>query len=611
MDVQDILAYFERTTEQFLSKDEFTAKLRSGKQLRIKYGVDVKTPTLHIGHAVNLWLIRRLQDAGHRVVIVFADFTSRVGDLDGRLETISDIPPKEVEKNIQEIIRQAKMILRFDDPKLIEIRRNSEWYGQMGIQDIMNLFSLVTHAKLISRDTFQMQMAQGKEIYINELLYPVLQGYDSHMVRSDITIVGSDQLFNESIGRLLQEKHKRKPQTLMTTVMTPGIDGRSKQSQRRDNDIALSHSPRDKFGRVMSIPDTLIEEYFRVYTEVPLEKIGVIRKLLAENPRDAKIELATAIVARYHGPDIAQAERDWFDSTISKGYIPEDLPALILTTDHMDTLDLVVLARPKKSRSDTRRLIQQGGVELNGRKLRNPGQELYLKNNDTLQAGRRNWFRIRVEKLPKFETARLSIVPMRLTDINRVASRIPQADISKYIVRFGNAKKKTAQATTEAFKKILLHPEPRDEWMWMITSKADPENVIGVAYLRGDTEKGLQNIWLDPGVVDEAGIVDEIMLELSEYTLSRLDPKGEVFKNAFAYATSMKNPEALHYAFRLMNTSVLSKEDALEGTLGFTHDGWRQLQEWRRVTSPWLFPNDPRHAPDPQNSKKTEPVPPK
>lgn len=608
MNIQDELAYFERTTDQFLSKDEFKAKLRSGRKLRIKYGVDVKTSTLHIGHAVNLWLMRRLQDLGHKVVIVFADFTSHVGDLDGRLDTISDIPQKEAEKNIEDLIRLSKKILRFDDPKLIEIRRNSEWYGQMSIKDMVTISSLITHAKLISRDTFQMQLAQGKEIYINEMLYPILQGYDSHVVRSDIAIIGSDQLFNESIGRLLQEKHKEKPQTIITTVMTPGIDGINKQSQRRDNDISLSHSPRDKFGRVMSIPDGLIEEYFRVYTEVPLEEIASMKNMIKLQPRNAKIELAMAIVERYHGKVVAQAERDWFDSAISKKYIPADLPPLVITTDRMETLDLVALARPKKSRSDTRRLIQQGGVELNGRKIKQPGQELYLKNNDTLQVGRRNWYSIRVEKLPTFETARLSIMPMTIGDISKVSKRIPQADISKYIVRFGNAKKKTSELTEDAFKKIILHPELRAEWLWMIASKGDPDNVIGIAHLRGDAERGLQNIWLAPGLVDETAIIDEMMTELSGYTLSRLDPKGEVFKNAFAYATADKNLDVLNQAYKLMNAELLGKTDVSAAQMGFTYEGWDKLQAWRRVTSPWLFKDDPRPAPGtPENQKKIDP----
>ena len=442
------------------------------------------------------------------------------------------------------------------------------------------------------------------------MIYPILQGYDSYMVQSDIAILGSDHLFNESMGRLLQEKHKKKPQTVIITAVTAGIDGHNKQSQRRDNDISLSHSPRDKFGRIMSIPDTIIEEYFRFYTDIPLQKIDEIKTLIREKPRDAKIELAAAIVERYHGKAAAREEREWFDSTISKGYIPDDLPKLILTTHHMAALDLVAFARPLKSKSDSRRLIEQGGIELNGRKLRLPKQELYLKDNDILQVGRRSWFHIEVEELPTFETRRLSIKAMGIRDIALVSQQIPQADISKYIVRFGNKKKKTADAVEDAFKKIILHPELRNEWLWSIADKKDPEKVIGIAYLRGDAREGLQNIWLKPDLVDETGLIDEVMMDLSEYALSRLDPKGEAFKHAFAYATAPRNIDTLYYAARVMDSAILAKADAPQGLRGFTYEGWDKMQEWRRITTPWLFKNDPSRLLDSfQNIKKNDPSP--
>ncbi len=591
--VEDIVTYFERTTHQFLSKDEFRAKLRSGKQLRVKYEIDIKTSALHIGHAVNLWLLRSLQDAGHKTVIVFSDFTNRNGDLDGRLETIWNTAPEDAERHINDITQQSKMILRFDDPNLIEIRRNSEWYSEMSVQDMLNIFSLVTHAKLISRDEFQMRITEGKEIHVNEMIYPILQGYDSYVVRADISILGSDRLFNESMGRLLQEKHKQKPQTLVTTIITPGIDGQRKQSQRRHNDVSLAHSPRDKFGRIMSIPDTMIEGYFHAYTDLLPEEIA---KNLKSNPRDAKVELATAIVRRYHGADIAQQERDWFDNTISKGYVPDDLPTLILNTNDIEALDLVAMARPLKSRSDSRRLIQQGGAELNGRKINKPEQELFLKDNDTLQVGKLGWFRIRIEEPPAFFTERLAIRSVHVRDIPEIAKNIPQSDISKFIVRFSNKKKKTENDIKDAFKKIIFQTDPKHEWLWMITAKKDPRKILGVAHLRADAWENPQNIWMAPGLEDEEGVVHEAMLELSEHALFKLDPRSEAFKSAFAVVTAPKSLDTLYNSYRVMNTELLARADLPQGTPGFTREGWEQLQEWRRVTSPWLFKDDPRMA---------------
>lgn len=609
MAVEDILAKFERTTHQFLSKDEFVAKLRSGKPLRVKYGLDVKTSALHIGHAVNLWLLRGLQEAGHKVVIVFSDYTSRIGDLDGRLATISDISLEEADKHIEDVTQQLKMILRFDDPALIEIRRNSEWYGEMDVREMLNLFSLVTHARLVSRPAFHKRIAEGKEIHINELIYPILQGYDSYVVQSDIAILGSDNLFNESMGRFLQEKHKVKPQTVIITIVTPGIDGRKKQSQRRHNDISLLHSPRDKFGRVMSMPDTLIDDYFRVYTELPPEEIA---EAIKKGPRDAKVELAYAIVARYHGSDIAEQERDWFDNTISKGYVPDDLPNLILTTNDMEAIDLVSIARPGKSRSDSRRLIQQGGVVLNGRKITRPEQELFLKSNDTLQLGRLHWYRLKIEEPPTFYTGRLAISPVHVRDIHDITQHIPSTDIAKFIVRFSNKKKKTDTDVKDAFKKIILQQEPKNEWLWKITAKDDRDKVLGIAHLRGEWESP-QDIWLAPGFADEQGIVNEAMLALSENALFKLDPRSEAFKKAFAMVTAPKDHEALYLSFRTMDTSLLAKASIPQDVIGFTYEGWNKLQEWRRFTSPWLFNEDPRMAFNKklQQDKHHKPGPPK
>lgn len=319
MSIERILQHFERTGESFFSKEEFGKKLRTGKKLRIKYGVDVTAPSLHIGHGVNLWLMRYMQNLGHKVVFLIGDFTTRIGDPTGRNDARPVIPRDEIEKNAEEFIKQARMILRFDDPDLIEVRRNSEWYDKMPVQELMNLLAMVTHAKLVSRDMFQKRIEENKDIYMHELLYPVLQGYDSVMVNADLTIIGSDQLFNEMMGRFFQEKMGQTPQTVITTKITPGIDGKAKQSKSLGNYIGLGHSPRDKFGRIMSIPDELIAEYFRIYTDMPLEEIERMGEEIEKHPRNAKVKLAYALVGRYHGHEIAAWEREWFENTISKG----------------------------------------------------------------------------------------------------------------------------------------------------------------------------------------------------------------------------------------------------------------------------------------------------
>src|SRR3989338_4269234 len=218
------------------------------------------------------------------------------------------------------------MVLRFDDPNTLEIRRNSEWFGNMPMSEFLRLMSMVTHSRLISRDMFQKRIAEGADIYMHEMIYPLLQGYDSFILRSDLTIIGSDQLFNEMMGRFYQERLGQKPQVIITTKITPGIDGVAKQSKSLDNYIGLGHSPSDKFGRVMRLPDALIPLYFEIYTEMPETELKKVSQTVNSDPFGAKKQLARLIVQRYHGENVAQEESNWFESVFSQRQAPSDIP---------------------------------------------------------------------------------------------------------------------------------------------------------------------------------------------------------------------------------------------------------------------------------------------
>jgi len=396
---EQLLSGFARVTEEFFSLDEFRELFGQNRQLRIKYGVDVTAPYLHIGHAVNLWMMRKLQDLGHRVVFLVGDFTTQIGDPSGRNKTRPVIPLEEIERNAAEFIKQAKMVLRFDDPNLIEIRRNSEWYGTMSLSEFLNLMSLVTHSRLISRAMFQKRIAENVDIYTHELVYPILQGYDSFMLNSDLTIIGSDQLFNEMMGRFYQEKFGQRPQVIITTKITPGIDGVAKQSKSLDNYIGLGHSPRDKFGRIMRLPDNLISTYFKVYTEVSESDLQTIDSMVQPDPLEAKKRLAMEIVQRYHGSQIARVEREWFDHAFSHRQIPVDAPEIVLVAKAIPALEVVKqFFAGGKSNAEVRRLFQQGGVTLNGEKITNPLKSSVPVEGDTFQIGKRVWFRVRIKR---------------------------------------------------------------------------------------------------------------------------------------------------------------------------------------------------------------------
>ena len=386
---------FDRSTQEILSLEEWKKALSSGKQLRIKYGVDVTAPSLHIGHAVNLWMMRRLQDMGHRVVFLIGDFTTQIGDPTGKNKLRPVIPKEEIEANVEAFIDQAKMVLRFDVPDLLEIRRNSEWYNHMVLPDFIRLLSLVTHARLVSRDMFQRRIEEGSDVYMHELLYPVLQGYDSFMLDADITIIGSDQLFNEMMGRFYQEKFGQRPQVIITTKITPGIDGGAKQSKSLGNYVGLGHSPRDKFGRLMSIPDYLIEEYVKVYSDVEGAELDETVLLVKSDPFEAKKRMAHSITGRYHGEKVAQAEREWFETTFSDRNVPKEMFEIVLDREILGVIDLLRLCLGKdRSGGELKRLVQQGGVSVDGEKITDPQQMVSVRKGQVLRIGRRNWFRI-------------------------------------------------------------------------------------------------------------------------------------------------------------------------------------------------------------------------
>lgn len=382
---------FARTTEQIFAPEEFTRLLESGRQLRIKYGVDVTAPYLHIGHAVNLWLMRRLQDMGHRVQLLIGDFTTRIGDPTGRDLLRPVLPQEEITRNAAALIEQAGMVLRIDDPELLEIRRNSEWYSHMPAEELLHLFSLVTYTRLIARDMFQTRIEQGRDIYMHEMLYPVLQGYDSAQLHSDLTIIGSDQLFNEMLGRFYQERNGQRPQVILTTRITPGLDGKAKQSKSLDNYIGLGHAPREKFGRAMTLPDHLISAYLEVYTDVPTATIVQI----AADPMRAKLFLAHELVRRYHGAQSADHEQEWFLQTFSRRQIPTDIPDLTLAGEQASALEIIKsFFGARKSTSEVRRLFLQGGISCNGRRISQPEEIIEIQAGDEWRVGKRQWFRV-------------------------------------------------------------------------------------------------------------------------------------------------------------------------------------------------------------------------
>lgn len=351
-----------------ISRDEFKEMLLGDKQLRIKFGADITAQTLHLGHAVNLRAMRHLQDLGHKVVFLLGGFTTIVGDPTDKLMARTAPDSSDIEKNKLAFIEQIKSIVRFDDPNLIEIRDNIEWWGtlekngKINVGKFFEIIKSITVTSMLSRDMFRKRMKSNTPIYLSEFLYPILQGYDSVEMQSDLTIVGTDQMFNEKMAWAFQEQAGQEKQAILCTKITPGLDGGEKQSKSIGNYVGLSHSPKEKFNRVMLLLDKLIPQWFEVYTEVDLEQIESFKKEYKNDPIAFKKRLAFYITELLHGTEEAKnAERDFENKKMLKR-IPAEIPEI--SKNDMGTLDNLLKIHFKQKTNNIKGLIDSKALSF-------------------------------------------------------------------------------------------------------------------------------------------------------------------------------------------------------------------------------------------------------
>ncbi len=387
-----------RGTEAIYSRQELGDRLRAsaetGRPLRVKLGMDPSSPHLHLGHSVVLRKLRQFQDLGHRAVLIIGDYTARIGDPTGRNKTRPILTEDQIAANAQTYFQQAGKILD-TAPDRLEIRRNSEWLAGLSFADVIRLTAKMTVAQMLERDMFAKRFAAGEPISIHELLYPLMQGHDSVVIRSDVELGGTDQTFNNLVGRRLQIDDGQPPQIVLIMPILVGADGVEKMSKSLGNDIPITAEPNDMFGRLMSIPDSLMENYCTLLTDRSAEGVGA---LLSGHPRLAKAELARDVVAQYHGAEAARSANAHFDSVIARGEQPEQMPEVPIGAERIAPLDLLVRCRFASSKSEARRLITQGGVSINGQRLVDPLAELSIADGDVLKVGNRRFARLRVEK---------------------------------------------------------------------------------------------------------------------------------------------------------------------------------------------------------------------
>jgi tyrosyl-tRNA synthetase len=393
--IDEALALIRRGTEEILLEEDLIARLKTGKPLRVKAGFDPTAPDLHLGHTVLLNKMRQLQDLGHEILFLIGDFTGMIGDPSGKNETRPPLTREQVEENATSYRQQVFKVL---DPNKTQVMFNSEWMNKLTPVDLIKLASSYTVARMLERDDFHKRYTTGQSIAIHEFLYPLLQGYDSVAMKADIELGGTDQKFNLLMGRELQKQMGQKPQTVITLPLLLGLDGVKKMSKSLNNYIGIDESPKDMFGKVMSISDDLMWIYFEVISFRSTEEIKSFRQEVENglNPRDVKFRLAEEIIERFHSKEDAVKAREDFIAQFQQGAIPVDLQEIeiIAGTDGMLIANVIKSAGLTESTSEALRMLQQGAVKIDGERV--SGKELLLKAGTTvvLQVGKRRFAKV-------------------------------------------------------------------------------------------------------------------------------------------------------------------------------------------------------------------------
>jgi tyrosyl-tRNA synthetase len=370
--------------ETVVTREELKKKLEQHRPLRVKLGCDPTAPDLHLGHGVVLRKLRQFQDLGHKAVLIIGDYTALVGDPTGQNKTRPMLHEADIERNAKTYFEQAGKILDAAPDKL-EIRRNSEWLGKLNLAEILKLSAQMTAAQMLQRRDFKERFKQDIDISLSEFLYPLMQGYDSVVVRADVELGGTDQLFNNMVGRELQKDAKQESQVVMVLPLLEGLDGTDKMSKSKGNYIGISDTPKDMFGKTMSIGDDLMWRWYALLLgKTPAE----ITDLKRGHPMEAKKALAHAIVAQYHGAEAADHAREDFEKQFSKKELAEIAELLSVPAGEIWIVELVEKTGKFKSRGDIRRVIQQGGVTLDGQKITDDKVRVTVRGDQILKAGK-------------------------------------------------------------------------------------------------------------------------------------------------------------------------------------------------------------------------------
>ncbi|MCL4458695.1 MAG: tyrosine--tRNA ligase [Chloroflexi bacterium] len=396
MDLERLLT---RGVAETIVKEELSRKISSGQPLRLKQGFDPTRPDIHLGHAVGLRKLRQFQNLGHQVILIVGDWTAQIGDPSGQSATRRMLSAEEVRANAQAYLQQFFKIV---DCQRTEVRWQSEWYDKFGLADVIKLTSKFTVAQMLVREDFAKRYAAGSPIAITELLYPLLQAYDSVAIRAEVEFGGIDQKFNILAGRELQRLVGQEPQQVVLVPLLVGTDGVNAMSQSRGNYIGITEPADQMYGKVMSLPDHVMMDYFEWVTDVPDEELAEMKEALLKdkvNPRDIKMRLAREIVSQFHSYEAALEAEEEFKRVFQQRQLPSEMPTLYLDrarygVDAVPITTVMLETGLVKSRSEAKRMIVQGGVRLDGRLIMEEGQLVVIENGAILRVGKRRFVRL-------------------------------------------------------------------------------------------------------------------------------------------------------------------------------------------------------------------------
>jgi tyrosyl-tRNA synthetase len=357
--------------------------------------MDPTAPDIHLGHTVVMRKMRQFQDMGHKAVLIIGDYTARIGDPTGQNTTRPMLSPEQIEKNAKTYIAQAGKILDTSKDKF-EVRPNSEWLADLRLADIIKLTSSITVARMLERDTFEIRYKAGDAISMHEFLYPLMQGYDSVMVKADVELGGTDQTFNNLVGRDLQRINGQKAQIVITMPILVGLDGKEKMSKSKGNYIGVTDEPKDMFGKVMSISDDMMENYYTLLTDIPAEKIKELVNPQKTHPKEAKVFLGKTIIKQFYDEAATQAAAAEFEKVFSQKQMPQDMPEIKIPCESITAAKLLLVCMLVATGGEAKRLIAGGGMTIDGVKITDPNKSITPANGMIVRAGKLKFAKLSV-----------------------------------------------------------------------------------------------------------------------------------------------------------------------------------------------------------------------